>query len=86
VDPRSGLDAMARRYNPRSYRGLNHGRSARSVITILTELPLLVYWTKYCDVSCGQRSEIKKNNKVAIIHYESLILDINAEELGKMFN
>jgi hypothetical protein len=41
VDPRAGLDAVARRKNPSPCRESNAGRPARSLVTILTELPLL---------------------------------------------
>jgi hypothetical protein len=41
ADPRAGLDAVARRKNPSPSRESNPDFPARSLVTILTELPLL---------------------------------------------
>jgi hypothetical protein len=45
VDPGAGLDAVAKRKTPSPYRETNPSRPARSRITILTELPRLLYYT-----------------------------------------
>jgi hypothetical protein len=41
MGPRAGLDASVRRRNPSSYQESNSGYPARSLVTILTELPRL---------------------------------------------
>jgi hypothetical protein len=40
VDPRAGLDAVAKKRNPWPYWEWNSGHPARRSVTILTELPL----------------------------------------------
>jgi hypothetical protein len=42
VGPRTGLDAVARRKNPRPCREPNPGRPTHSLVTVLTELPQLI--------------------------------------------
>jgi hypothetical protein len=45
VSPIVGLDAVARRMNPRSYRESNPGRPAHILVTILIELPWIPFTT-----------------------------------------
>jgi len=42
VGPRVGVDAMAERKSPRPYGGSNPARSARSLVTVLTDLARLL--------------------------------------------
>jgi hypothetical protein len=46
VDPRGGLDAVAKRKSPTPFRGSNTGRPARILVTIPTELWRLLYFPK----------------------------------------
>jgi hypothetical protein len=54
VGPRAGLDAVVKRKIPSPCGEWNPGRSARSLVTILTELPRLTLWDRQissCDMS-----------------------------------
>jgi len=44
VGPRAGLDAVGKRKSSYSCRQSNPGRPDRSSVTILTELPSLLFW------------------------------------------
>jgi len=47
MGPRAGLDAVAKRKNPCSCREPNPGSPAHSLVTILTELSLLLFGCEY---------------------------------------
>jgi hypothetical protein len=60
MGPIISLDAVAKRKNPNPCRESNHGRPARSLVTVLTELPWLHIIT-YMDLNethvyCEERS------------------------------